>query len=262
MSTIALTLVPAAAVILLLISGCAAPKITLTDIPHYQKTGKSYNTSAGCYIDCNANTVLLQNLLKASTVSQAKSNIPAVMLWQSCMKAYAGSGLNLDIPALLASTGKFRTLLAEALRANGYPVVEIEYLSTKRIRRRIDKMIFLEMYSDRSLYLPLKKQAAYDVSLVVAVADVPNSKNSQVQPLRYFIAWGRRVVPCADEAQKNAPVFAQTNYTAATKQAVENLFCIDAFRKALEPAAAKAVQPAQSAKSGTQKVFTELSVKK
>lgn len=227
---------PLAVTALLLIAGCAAPKIALTDIPRYQKTGKPYDTSAVCYIDCNANTVLLQSLLKTGAGNQSGSNIPAVILWQSCMKAAAGGWVNPDIPAMLALTGTVRTLLAEALHANGYVVAEIADLSTKRVRGRIDKMIFLETCSERSLYLPLKQQAAYDVSMVIAVAAVPKPKEAKPQPLRYFIAWGRQVVPCAGEARAADPAFTAANYAAAAKQAIANLFCIDAFRKALEPA--------------------------
>ncbi|MCK4983739.1 MAG: hypothetical protein KAS17_12490, partial [Victivallaceae bacterium] len=114
-------------------------------------------------------------------------------------------------------------MFIDALRKNKYKVVDIEGLSTKRVRGQVDKMILLAVYNKRSIFLPVKKQAAFDLNIVLAITDISKTK-AKKHTLRYFTSWGRSIVPCDYEGKKDGAVFMKKNYTKATLQAINHLF--------------------------------------
>lgn len=131
-------------------------------------------------------------------------------------------------------TAQLSKSLAEGLAQRGYPVVEINGLSTAEDRTRTEKIIKFGLYSCRSQYLPREGKTATDIFLIVSVLDKPNTILDSNLVMRDFNVWGRDIAIQLD--------LEGITTGKAIDNAIGNLFTLDGFRQSLEPSKTKVVQ--------------------
>jgi len=117
--------------------------------------------------------------------------------------------------------------LRSGLRKRGYKVVEWGAVPVAEERAKCRKVIEFGRYAARSARLPGSKRVG-DVAVFVDVLNRPGSKPLSVPSARReFVAWGR------DESF--VPDLGDETSVRAVRSAVDDLFAIDGFRRALEP---------------------------
>lgn len=128
-----------------------------------------------------------------------------------------------------------RQSIALALEQRGYPVADFGGIDTVEDRARVEKIVSFQYCSTRSCSLPTKRMIATDIYLVVGVTDIPDAFSDTTETRRSFAVWAR------DIADQLDPRFSSPTTEAAIDKAVDNLFCLDTFRRALGPGKGKEV---------------------
>jgi hypothetical protein len=124
---------------------------------------------------------------------------------------------------------EFQRCLVKALEQRGYRVVDTTAMKTVELRAMAQKGVRLEFYSCRHQSVPSGYETVNDIGMVVAVFDRPSDVPDEEVPTRLFHVMGREQTP------GSTPPYNGVTSLGAVEDAVENLFRIDAFRRALEP---------------------------
>jgi hypothetical protein len=119
-------------------------------------------------------------------------------------------------------------LLRAGLERRGYSIAELQPPTSAEERARIDKTLSIEYIASRSTYLPQSDQTVIDTFIVLALADAPRSLSDRHKRPRFFQAFGRDPDGLPQGHLKGAS-------NRSIEQALNNLFTLDPFRKALEP---------------------------